>query len=55
MVEIDILNECKHPNILHLHEAYVFDKKIWVQFLHSLIAVPRCILNIVAVVLLMIS
>ncbi|VDL61768.1 unnamed protein product [Hymenolepis diminuta] len=29
MVEIDILNECKHPNILHLHEAYVFDKKIW--------------------------
>nr|CDS22752.1 STE20 serine:threonine protein kinase [Echinococcus granulosus] len=29
MVEIDILHECKHPNILQLHEAYVFDKKIW--------------------------
>lgn len=36
MVEIDILNECKHPNILQLHEAYVFGKKIWVFliFLH---------------------
>ncbi|VDK43807.1 unnamed protein product [Taenia asiatica] len=29
MVEIDILRECKHPNILQLHEAYVFEKKIW--------------------------
>ncbi|CDS35968.1 STE20 serine:threonine protein kinase [Echinococcus multilocularis] len=29
MVEIDILHECKHPNILQLHEAYVFEKKIW--------------------------
>ncbi|VDO07235.1 unnamed protein product [Rodentolepis nana] len=24
MVEIDILNECKHPNILQLHEAYMY-------------------------------
>nr|CDS31931.1 STE20 serine:threonine protein kinase [Hymenolepis microstoma] len=28
MVEIDILNDCKHPNILQLHEAYVFNKRI---------------------------
>lgn len=30
IVEIEILNECKHPNILQLHEAYIFEKKIWV-------------------------
>ncbi|KAM7541353.1 hypothetical protein Aperf_G00000043738 [Anoplocephala perfoliata] len=29
MVEIDILDECKHPNILQLHEAYIYEKKIW--------------------------
>ncbi|VDM35675.1 unnamed protein product, partial [Hydatigera taeniaeformis] len=29
MVEIEILHECKHPNILQLHEAYVYEKKIW--------------------------
>lgn len=33
MVEIDILHECKHPNVLQLHEAYIFEKKIWVTFL----------------------
>uniref|UniRef100_A0A5K3EPU1 Protein kinase domain-containing protein n=3 Tax=Mesocestoides corti TaxID=53468 RepID=A0A5K3EPU1_MESCO len=29
MVEIEILCEYKHPNILQLQEAYIFDKKLW--------------------------
>jgi STE20-like kinase len=31
IVEIDILNECKHKNIVHLHEAYYHDSKLWVR------------------------
>ena len=30
MVEINILSECKHKNIVELYEAYYFDSKIWV-------------------------
>lgn len=30
MVEIDILAECKHQNIVGLHEAYFYDQALWV-------------------------
>ena len=30
MIEIDILSECKHKNIVELYEAYYYDSKIWV-------------------------
>ncbi len=30
MIEIDILSECKHKNIVELYEAYFYDSKIWV-------------------------
>ena len=30
MVEIDILAECKHKNIVQLYEAYYFDSSLWV-------------------------
>ncbi|XP_012235970.1 STE20-like serine/threonine-protein kinase isoform X3 [Linepithema humile] len=29
MIEIDILSECKHPNIVELHEAYFVEGKLW--------------------------
>ena len=29
-VEISILNDCKHKNIVGLHEAYVYDGRLWV-------------------------
>ncbi|XP_074114378.1 sterile20-like kinase isoform X2 [Cotesia typhae] len=29
MIEIDILSECKHPNVVELHEAYFIDGKLW--------------------------
>ncbi|XP_041968183.1 serine/threonine-protein kinase 10 isoform X2 [Aricia agestis] len=28
-VEIDILTECRHPNVVELHEAYFIDNKLW--------------------------
>ena len=31
MIEIDILSECKHKNIVQLHEAYYYDSKLWVN------------------------
>lgn len=31
MIEIDILSECKHENIVELLEAYHFDGKLWVS------------------------
>lgn len=31
MIEIDILSECKHPNIVDLHEAFFNDGKLWVR------------------------
>ena len=30
MVEIDILTECKHTNIVGLYEAFFFDSALWV-------------------------
>lgn len=30
MIEIDILAECKHPNIVQLHEAFFVNSKLWV-------------------------
>lgn len=29
MVEIDILTECQHLNVVGLHEAYYWDGKLW--------------------------
>lgn len=31
MVEIDILAECRHQNIVQLYEAYYFDSTLWVH------------------------
>ena len=31
-VEIDILTHCKHKNIVGLHEAFLFNDKLWVRF-----------------------
>lgn len=31
MIEIDILSECKHPNVVELHEAFFIDQKLWVR------------------------
>lgn len=31
MIEIDILSECKHVNVVELHEAYFIDGKLWVK------------------------
>lgn len=31
IVEIDILKECRHPNILQFYEAYVFENSLWVR------------------------
>ncbi|XP_063371671.1 serine/threonine-protein kinase 10 [Cydia amplana] len=28
-VEIDILSECRHPNVVELHEAYFIENKLW--------------------------
>lgn len=30
-VEIDILHQCRHKNIVGLHEAYFFGGKLWVN------------------------
>ena len=30
MIEIDILSECNHKNILKIYEAYYYDSKLWV-------------------------
>ena len=35
MVEIDILAECKHKNVINLYEAYYFDNKLWVSLAQS--------------------
>ena len=31
-IEIDILSECKHKNIVELLEAYFYEGKLWVIF-----------------------
>lgn len=30
-VEIDILAECKHPNVVALYDAFCIDSKLWVS------------------------
>ena len=32
MIEIDILSECSHKNIVKIYEAYFYDSKLWVSF-----------------------
>lgn len=34
MIEIDILSECNHKNILKFYEAYFFDTKLWVSLIY---------------------
>jgi len=34
-IEISILSECKHKNIVGLHEAFLFDAKLWVTNLYG--------------------
>ena len=31
MIEIDILSECNHKNIVKIYEAYYYDSKLWVR------------------------
>lgn len=31
MIEIDILSDFKHPNVVELHEAYFIEGKLWVS------------------------
>ena len=31
MVEIDLLTECKHKNIVELYEAFFYDQALWVS------------------------
>lgn len=35
MIEIDILSECKHVNIVALHEAFFLEDKLWVSFINK--------------------
>lgn len=30
-VEIDILADCRHPNVVSLFDAYCMDSKLWVS------------------------
>ena len=41
VVEIDILSECKHKNIVELLEAYFFEDKLWVSVL-SRVMISLC-------------
>ncbi len=37
LVEIEILTECRHPNIVGLYDVYFFEQKLWVIIhFHSL-------------------
>ena len=31
VVEIDILSDCRHPNIVELLEAYFYEESLWVR------------------------
>lgn len=39
MIEIDILAECKHKNVVELLEAYHYDGKLWVRYSSYLVYV----------------
>ena len=30
-VEIEILTECQHPNVVGLYESFLFNDKLWVS------------------------
>lgn len=32
LVEIKILNECNHKNIVKLYEAYFYNSELWVRY-----------------------
>lgn len=36
MIEIDILTECKHSNIVQLYEAFFVNSKLWVNYCYLL-------------------
>lgn len=40
-VEIDILSECKHENIVQLLEAYTFENKLWVCSSRTYLSEPE--------------
>uniref|UniRef100_A0A8W7Q3B8 Protein kinase domain-containing protein n=1 Tax=Anopheles coluzzii TaxID=1518534 RepID=A0A8W7Q3B8_ANOCL len=46
MVEIDILSEIKHPNIVGLYEAYSIDDKLWMEPPNSEMSPMRVLLKI---------
>ena len=60
MVEIDILTECKHPNIVGLYQAFFHDSALWVrgstftgrislfQFLHTFSFVGLNVISLVS-------
>jgi len=37
MIEIDILAECKHSNIVQLYEAFFVNSKLWVNCYNKLL------------------
>lgn len=51
MVEIDILSEVAHENIIKLYEAYFFQNKLWVSKkevdLRCLLGNARCLFHVV--------
>ena len=46
MVEIDILAECKHANIVQLYEAFLFDSALWVSTVCACVCVCVCVVFI---------
>jgi hypothetical protein len=40
-VEIDILADCKHPNVVSLYDAFCIDSKLWVGFWFTLLRAWR--------------
>ena len=40
-VEIDVLTQCKHRNVVELYEAYFFNKKLMVRY--TLVAYLTCL------------
>lgn len=35
LIEIEILTECRHPNIVGLYDVYWFEQKLWVLLFDS--------------------
>ena len=51
MVEIDILAECKHANIVQLYEAFLFDSALWVSTVCACVCVLCLYMSVVVHVL----